>query len=412
MMRVGIIADAIPPWGVGGNPHEAGQIIKSLLLNDVEVSAFCYSSLGLQNGKENLINTCLSYLGLSTSGAINKFRISSLKPIFLLPHLAFLVNPQATLILFRYLTRQKLDALLTYCGCSPVSLPLAMVKNIVQTTLVTRLTGNDIFVDAIKRPFIVKPVFSSSDLLIATSTYMQSLICLNFPHITKKIKVIPWAIDTDTLTPEVDGSTVRAKYGIEHEFVILFMSRLEERKGPKELIFAMKNVVKEDPRARLIIVGEGPLEHSLYNLAKSLGVVRNVVFEKYVSDDLVPKYYAACDVFVFPYRVDQQGVSLPIISNNTDPFPIGGKVLLEAAACGRPIVSTRGRNLSMFAEGSNIGMIVRQEDPKALAEAIMEIRRNPAKAREAAKNARKIVLEKYSCDKVMAQWLSLFKDLN
>jgi len=101
---------------------------------------------------------------------------------------------------------------------------------------------------------------------------------------------------------------------------VLFVGRLVHYKGVEFLIRAMENV-----NARLWIVGTGPLEASLKQLAVSLGVADRVVFLGHLSDADLVAYYHACDVFALPSITNQE---------------MFGLVQLEAMACRKPVIST------------------------------------------------------------------------
>ncbi len=101
---------------------------------------------------------------------------------------------------------------------------------------------------------------------------------------------------------------------------VLCVGRLVSYKGVEVLIRALESV-----KARLRIIGVGPLEESLKGLARQRGLEDRIEFLGQVSDEELVRYYHACDVFV-----------LPSISN----AEMFGVVQLEAMACGKPVIST------------------------------------------------------------------------
>ncbi len=101
---------------------------------------------------------------------------------------------------------------------------------------------------------------------------------------------------------------------------VLFVGRLVPYKGVEFLIRAL-----EDVKARLWIVGTGPLENSLKNLVREKGMADRVVFLGHVSDEDLVAYYHACDVFALPSITNQE---------------MFGLVQLEAMACRKPVIST------------------------------------------------------------------------
>ena len=101
---------------------------------------------------------------------------------------------------------------------------------------------------------------------------------------------------------------------------VLFVGRLVPYKGVQFLVRALENL-----KARLWVVGTGPLETSLKNLVREKGIADRVVFLGHLSDEDLVTYYHACDVFALPSITNQE---------------MFGLVQLEAMACRKPVVST------------------------------------------------------------------------
>jgi glycosyltransferase-like protein len=136
-------------------------------------------------------------------------------------------------------------------------------------------------------------------------------------------------VETHIFNPNVDGMKIRGKHGLKDEPLILFVGGLEPRKGLEYLLLAMELVLKQIPNARLISVGKKAFssyrgEKTFFNvLIKRLKLENAVEFTSGIDDEELPKYYAACDVFVLPTRMEGWGLSL-----------------MEAMACKKPVVST------------------------------------------------------------------------
>jgi glycosyltransferase involved in cell wall biosynthesis len=119
----------------------------------------------------------------------------------------------------------------------------------------------------------------------------------------------------------------------------LFVGRLVEKKGCRYLIEAMSAVQKEVPDVRLIVVGDGPLRQSLEQLAQRIGV--NADFRGVQSSAYVKQELDAARVFCLP--------SVTAESGDAEGF---GLVLLEAQACGVPVItSARGGATEGLQEG-------------------------------------------------------------
>jgi phosphatidylinositol alpha-mannosyltransferase len=133
---------------------------------------------------------------------------------------------------------------------------------------------------------------------------------------------------------------------------VLFVGRLEPRKGVACLIRAMTIVQRHAPDARLVIVGEGPDRAALEATARENGV--EVRFTGRVSDDALPAYYRAAELVCSPAIGDESF----------------GIVLLEAMAAERPIVATRIEGYTDLLAEAGSARLVDVDDYQALANEI------------------------------------------
>lgn len=188
-----------------------------------------------------------------------------------------------------------------------------------------------------------------ADAIIVTSpNYLETSEDLQ-PH-RDKCTVIPFGITPSRFdqTPEVAdyARTLRRRYG---ERLVLFAGVLRYYKGLHTLIRAMERI-----DGRLVVVGDGPLLGELLAWVRTLPYADRIVFVGRV-ESVIPYYYAG-DVFCLPsiYRSEAFGL-----------------VLLEASACGMPLVSTElGTGTSYINRDGETGLTVPPGDEQALADAI------------------------------------------
>lgn len=182
-------------------------------------------------------------------------------------------------------------------------------------------------------------------------------------------------IDTRERSP-----LLRARYGLTDEPVILAIARMVPRKGFDLLIKAMPRVLAASPRAHLVLGGEGPEQSALRALARDCGVEHAVRFiGRIPAGDLVDHYRMA-NVFAMPSRQGPRDV---------EGF---GIVLVEAGACGIPVVATRTGGIVDAVADGDTGILVPQEDVGALADALTRFLQDPAEAARAGRRARARVL--------------------
>jgi rhamnosyl/mannosyltransferase len=171
---------------------------------------------------------------------------------------------------------------------------------------------------------------------------------------------------------------------------VLFIGRLINYKGLRYLITAMKGV-----KAKLVIIGEGPLEYELRTLAYNLDLEDRVIFLKVPYFEPLGSYIDACDLFVLPSVMRSEAFGL---------------VLLEAMACRKPVVTTElGTGTSFVCLNGVTGIVVPPKDPKALEEAINKILNNPNLAKKFGESGRRRVEEEFGLEKMGDAFLDLYK---
>jgi len=197
----------------------------------------------------------------------------------------------------------------------------------------------------------------------------------------KKIEIIPPGVDLERFQVIAPGRR--------NKKTVLFLGLLDEYhryKGLDYLIRAMSLVKNEIPEVRLVIGGGGILEQEYRKLSVSLGLEGEVEFAGTIPMKGVAKYYEACDVFV-----------LPSLSSEQEGF---GIVLLEAMACGRPVITTDITGPAEKIKESGSGIVVAPQDIPALAEAIRDILKDENYALKMGMLARRLVEEQYSWSRV------------
>ena len=179
-------------------------------------------------------------------------------------------------------------------------------------------------------------------------------------------------VDVETFRPDVDGSAVRARYGLADRPVIVCVSRLVPRKGQDVLIRALPMVRRTVPDAALLIVGKGPYLDDLRAVAEQNGVTEHVVFTGGVAHADLPAHYAAGDVFAMPCRTRRAGMDVEGL----------GIVYLEASAVGLPVLAGDSGGAPDAVRQGETGYVVDGRDERAVAARLVTllVRRGPARA--------------------------------
>ena len=134
-------------------------------------------------------------------------------------------------------------------------------------------------------------------------------------NFTKNIHIIPTGIEVDRFFEEninkKEVEMLKKKLGFKkNEFVILFVGRLAEEKNVEFLIEAHKKLVEYDDHIKLLIVGDGPDKQKYEQLAETLGLKDNIIFNGKAAWEEIPIYYHASNVFATASTTETQGLTV------------------------------------------------------------------------------------------------------
>ncbi len=172
-------------------------------------------------------------------------------------------------------------------------------------------------------------------------------------HVPGYYTIIPNGIDLDHFSPNVSPIDEFCDGKVN----ILFVGRLEKRKGVGYLLEAYKRVKQEISNSRLIIVGPGTRLRGKYEKQVKRSGLKDVVFVGYVSYDELPRYYKTADIFCAP-------------AIGWESF---GIILLEAMAMGKPIVASNIDGYASLVTHGVEGLLVPPKDVEMLAQALITL---------------------------------------
>ena len=224
----------------------------------------------------------------------------------------------------------------------------------------------------------------------------QTIAEIIFIHTGIYPQVISCGVNLTTFTPACPGSLqaaqLRARLGIPVDVpIILHVGRLDRDKQVERVIRAAWLVLQQTP-AHLLIVGDGIEKAHLEQLCGRLGISERSHFTGFVSvKEGLPELYQMSTVFVTASEIETQGL-----------------VLLEAAACGLPIVAVQATCLhEIVHEGVN-GYLLRSGDLPGMAERICELLQNPVHAHEMGRNGR-LIVESHAAEQTVAAYEDLYR---
>ena len=210
-----------------------------------------------------------------------------------------------------------------------------------------------------------------------------------------RCRTIPNGVDTNVFRPADPDRrhAMRAELGFADSDVLIgIVASFTFVKRHVDLLAAFAVVTKSHPTARLLLIGDGPLRGEVETQIAQLGLGKNVSLLGPRSD--VDKILPALDVFV--------------LSSNTEGL---SNAILEAQACGLPVVATAvGGNPDLVHAGKT-GWLVPPESPAELARALSEAVAQPQAAREFGTHARAHVLREHSIDAMVLAYEHLYREL-
>ena len=196
------------------------------------------------------------------------------------------------------------------------------------------------------RPFL-KRYFNRLHGLIAVSEPARDFVARYFDG---DYHIVPNGIDCARFNPglpPIDGARGDGWR------TVLFVGRLESRKGFPTLLEAYGALRQQRADVRLVVVGDGPMRWGYERQAEALGVP-DVLFRGHVSAEDIPRYYASADVFCSP-------------ATGSESF---GIVLLEAMASGVPVIASTIPGFSQVVSNGVDGVLAPPKQPGAWVDAL------------------------------------------
>jgi glycosyltransferase involved in cell wall biosynthesis len=170
----------------------------------------------------------------------------------------------------------------------------------------------------------------------------------------------------------------------------LFVGRLESRKGPDLLLRALADA----PTVNCVFAGDGPMRDALGRLAAKLGIADRVAFLGYVRAADLPALYS--------------GAQLLLLPSVSEAMPL---VVLEAMACGTPVLASRIAGLPSVVRDYETGLLVEPGDVGQLAMGLHFLLRDEALRREMSGEARRTIHQRFSWSAIAGEYVGMYRSL-
>ena len=195
-------------------------------------------------------------------------------------------------------------------------------------------------------------------------------------------------VDAQRFQPR-PAAQVRSELGLTGSPVLLTVGNLHEHKGQRLVLEAFAQLLGSHPQARLVLVGDGPDAPLLRARAAALQVAGQVHFAGQVPQAELARWYSAADVLV--------------LASSREGWP---NVLLEAMACGTPVVATAVGGIPEVVQGNQVGRLVAVRDAGALVAAVRDLLAAPPERHQVRAYA-----ERFSWDRTSHDQIQLFESL-
>lgn len=200
---------------------------------------------------------------------------------------------------------------------------------------------------------------------------------------SRKISVIHNGVDTSLFVP-------RPQDRGGGKFQVLWVGRYVPGKDVKTLIEAFALLQKKKPDIHLVLVGEGPEKSRIETLIRKYNLESSVTLIDYIDNTDLPKIYNQSNLFVLPSLME--GVP---------------RTILEAMACGVPVISTNLPHLAAIINGA--GICIPPKEPSALADAMSFVLENGSLAEGMGERGRALIMNGYSWEDTVQKTLDLYE---
>ena len=292
--------------------------------------------------------------------------------------------------------RKKIDVIYVRTFSPPETAALWFGKKILGKKAVLLLPSTWFFEPPSLKNRIYKWILTravySADLIILYTPLMLPEIEKYFPKIQKsRIRYLHNAVNIKRFTPgEPDEGILRKYMPLKSsENLLLYVGRISRKKGIIDLIKSFSKIIKEEPDTLLALAGreEKWYADAVRSLIKELKLSEHVLFLGPVPNRDIVHLMRACKVFVYS-SIGGEGIP---------------RAILEAMACGKPVVATRVAGIPEAVRDGKTGYVVEVGDHEAFADRVLKLLRDPLLRERLGRNARALIEEQFNYEKIISR---------
>jgi phosphatidyl-myo-inositol dimannoside synthase len=254
--------------------------------------------------------------------------------------------------------------------------------------------------DSREHAFLCGQVLRGAKLLIANSHNTARILRDEWRVPANKVRVLHPGVDTSRWVPADHSVAVRQDLGWGDRRVILTVGRLQKRKGHDQMIQAMSRLRDEFPDLLYAVVGDGEQRAELQQIIDAERLSEHVQLLGEIDDRRLIACYQQCDLFILPNRQ---------VGQDIEGF---GMVLLEAQACGKPVIAGASGGTAEAMDAPRTGRIVPCETPESIAGAVAQLLRDRLQLATMGRWARQWVRANHDWSALAVQAGELFASLD
>jgi glycosyltransferase involved in cell wall biosynthesis len=246
--------------------------------------------------------------------------------------------------------------------------------------------------------YLYKLALRKADAVISYSKDL-ALLLKNYGISFKKIRVVPNGV-SETFFVQTDSNireTIMRRLGFDSEDkIILFVGRPKWVKGIYHVLYAMPQIIKRYPSAKLMIIAGGGESGDIYNIKRvssSLKISDRLIILPYIAYESLPYYYSMANVHV--------AVSFA---------PGYPKTILESLACGTPVIALRNIDTEELVWKNKCGYLVEEVKISEIASKINRLLSDQKAARTMGVNGRRIIREEFTWKKSAEKMIAIYQE--
>ncbi len=302
-----------------------------------------------------------------------------MKPHYKFPFIALLTLASYVLLILlviQIILRHKVN-LVRADDILRTGVPVAIACKLMRTRMVVFVAGS--------MEQILKHKVNGNEVVLKTSEILERIVMRLSDHtlavtpalMTRCRKYGARSVSLSPTFLDLGKFTMRKELTQSSKLRVLYVGRLEREKGVEILLETTTLLRKED--VEFIIVGDGSIRKQLEDKVEAIGLSPTVRFLGIKPHSEMPEIYNSADIFVLP--------------SFTEGVPVA---MLEAIACGKPVIVTPVGIIPEIFHDKVHALIVPISDPHALAEAIRILKNKPDMGVKLASNARTVVFERFN----------------